>query len=408
MKKKLQLGIPAAALFLLASCSSEEILQENPNPSGQPYISFNGLVQNNTRAGETSVDDIKKPKNEGGGFMVKAFEDGRKIYFDFQKATFQTKHGVASFWTDNDYYWPGSPLCFAAYYPTDNLEWTINSNNIYSHTYNFKESDFGINGRDIVVAVSKITHPSSWTESHPLTFNHMFAQICVAAKSIATKYTLDISKVKICNIPSEGSFSGDLYIYGNSNSDFSWNDINMRCQPGSLSVVSDFSADVPTNKQTIANNLVTLVGADASGKRTNGFFVQRQIFDAIDESEDESTRLKVEKVGHSWDGTKDDTGAYLAVKIKLTQLNEDGSEGNVFYEGWSAIPAFDQLSIKSGHRYIFNLTFTDTGAGQVPPGEPDGGEYILGEPIHFTVDCDEWDKLESNEPLKTGTTQNEQ
>ena len=93
----------------------------------------------------------------------------------------------------------------------------------------------------------------------------------------------------------------------------------------------------------------------------------------------------------AWEGNATDIGTYLAVKIQITDkggaLKYPRGEGITADSddayGWTAVgiaPNWEQ-----GNKYIYQLKFTDTNAGIIPPGEPGEGEPVLGGPIVFNV-----------------------
>lgn len=398
-----KLILPVLALLAITSCSSDELLQESPNPSGQPYISFNTLINNNTRA-EATVQNIKD-----NGFSVHAYFNDGSEYFGVKHATY--KEDLQSFWMDTDYYWPGenSELTFTAWYPSSidqqmSIGGSGSSKHYSQHDFAITPDYLGINGTDILIASSKAKHGSYWTQSHPLTFHHMFAQILVQAKNEATNYDVEISNVALRYISAWGDYSGRFIPNSvtdiSTSSDLTQSDINLKTTPmiksGGTAYVNDF--DKTSDKKEDIVHAFFLHAEDAEGNQPtsisktefstlvgdanlqNGFYVMRQVFDV----EDPNNSLN--PVAESWYGDKGANGAYLGIKAKITQHN-----GTVIHDGWIAIPAFYNLSIYAGHRYIFKLTFTNTGAGQYPPEDDEkGGQPIIGDPIHFTVKDITW------------------
>lgn len=405
-----KLILPVLALLAITSCSSDELLQESPNPSGQPYISFNTLINNNTRA-EVTETEIQRD-----GFAVNAYiasEDGNSAtkYFDKETATYDN---IAAYWLENDYYWPGEDkeLTFSAWYPSS-INLMMTGNNLHRANYSFTEDVLGIDGTDILIAVSKASHNADYSNAHKLTFHHLFAQVIVQATDAASNYKIEIKNTALRYMPSKGGYNGTHTITTTDKTEFTKEDVAIKSQPSAPSNITK-NCDLQTNSANVYafyakkeeegkaleyvevsnTNATTLAGESSENGLKNGFFVQRLSFDEEDSSVEESHRLST--VIDSWSGEKDNYAAYLELDAKLTQ-----TDGTVLYEGKIAVPVFNKMQIKPGNRYIIKLKFTNEGAGQYPPDDEEkGGEPILGKPIHFTIEVDGW------QPTDGSTTSN--
>lgn len=388
-----KLILPVLALLAITSCSSDELLQESPNPSGQPYISFNTIVDKNTRGVDTNAGIMQK---DATGFKVDAFGSGN-YYIPASNAicpisSDNTSTDTGFYLTDN-YYWPSFDLTFNAWYPASA---PVTSTNTGAHSITNYTMPVLSSQQDIVVAVGKEGHPSSYTQAMNLEFRHIFSQIIVRAR-IAEEDKEDmhivVEKVALRAMPSKGSFSfpSSTASTGNTLLQSCWTPVAPVQVNGKYSDGDDNTCNLGsyifTNNQDLnrneTNEYKTLNSYSSGGSMLSGFMVIPQNLQNF-----------------AWNGTKGVNGAYIALYVKI-EKKVNGNMVRVYphdlvdsksYD-WVAIPVFQNSTLQNmqpGMRYIIDLTFTADGAGKRDPNEEDGGDDIFGKPIWFTVASEAW------------------
>lgn len=235
MKKRL---IPFAAVaVIMASCSSDDVLEVNPEPLGQP-LSFN-IAVGHTRATETKLENL-------GDFAVVArgmHHDG-VLYDSFligsgTAGDVATRKENSSIWTlDHDVFWPSTfeQVMFFAYTTlktgeTGNVlygdaSFGFENKNPFIKDYAPKKADLtvrsdeenavwadGLMQKDLLVAYTK-QERTDGAVSVSLNFKHALTQISITAKQKnKTQNDHRIVKIKgawIVNAAESGKLVGNL------------------------------------------------------------------------------------------------------------------------------------------------------------------------------------------------------
>ena len=326
------LMIMATAGLALASCTTEDAVEVN---SGRE-ISFRPAMA--SRATETTNANLAE-------FKASAFI-GQDAYFN--QVTF-SKNG--SFYTSaKDYLWPGdnTEIDFVAYAPSDLSGVTLTAEGKTLSDYAPAASI--ADQEDVVTATATGTREADETAGVPLEFGHRLSQIEVRGKTANDVYTFKVTGVRIGSAVSSGTFDFDTK---------EWT----------------IGADKADYENTYAD-AITLSAEPVSlmGEGGNAMLIPQQL-----------TAWKPDT-----DGANTAGGAYLSVRLQIataetgTQIYPFPSNGEC---EWAAIPI--DTNWEAGKKYIYTLDFTH-GAGNVDPHDPDPGKPVLGGPIKFTVQVDEW------------------
>lgn len=342
MKKSLFLM--SAAALALASCADEDAIEV----SNGREISFRPAMT--SRASETTNSNLQD-------FKASAFI-GQDTYFN--QVTF-TRNG--SFYTSaKDYLWPGddTQIDFVAYAPSELTGVSLSAES--KKLDDFAPAASIADQVDFITAEASGTRSANESAGVPLDFAHRLAQIEVRAKTSNDVYTFEISGVRIGRPVSSGSFDFDSA---------AWT-----------------LGDEKTDYETTYATAITL-GEDAvsvMGDAGNAMVVPQQLT--------------------AWEPTTDGAntaqGAYLSVKLRIATA-ETGTQIYPFpteaTDEWAAIPVGTNL--EAGKKYIYTLDLTH-GAGYVDPKNPNPGTPVLGGPIKFTVDVEDWtDAPQSDLDMKT-------
>ena len=332
-----------AALLALASCAKEEPVESYKGEK----ISFRSEL--GTRGSETTNANLSS-------IRVTSFLGDQTLFdaVDFNKGTDNV------FTSQDDYYWPGdnSTLDFVAFAPTS-------LGSAVSITKDAKTlSDFSP-AADIADQVDFITSKASGNKSAneasgvELVFDHRLSQIEVNAKSDNNAYIFKITGVRIGQPISKGSF------------DFDSNAWTL----GTDKAIYTETYDTPVTLTAEAQNIM--------GDNGNAMLIPQQLT--------------------PWDPKGDATntkeGAYISVKLQINskagaQVYPFPEDGNCM---WASIPI--DTDWQPGKKYVYNLDLSH-GAGYVDPKDPKPGDPVLGDPIKFTVDVQEWAPESIDKPMK--------
>lgn len=419
MKKRL---IPFAAVaVIMASCSSEDVLEVNPEPAGQP-LSFN-IAVGNTRATETKIENLgdfkvaAKGVHPSGGvfnsFLIGSTTDGELA----SKGT-QTTSGV---WTlERDVYWPTS---------IDNAlfwAWTCSqvkdgkkSDVLPSGKFDFEASNTvkvtgfspaktGLEAADVsedmwadglkqVDFVTAFTQASK-TLNVSLKFEHALSQIDIVAQS-EDKLSTDHRIVRI-----KGAWLVNTYDKADLESGFGWN--------------------AGTKEATHQLGWTNHGFKDEKSKFSayGSFYKEPKVLDsAIGEPENllGSSLMLIPQTFTAWNKTVSKEGAYILLLCRV-ELRHDGTThtatpenpgadddvaiykgkhyhqqfpvnaGQKFVEGeygFVCVPVGTTFEKGKKYKFILDICGATTGAGFYPPETDDIYKKLLptGDNLKFTT-----------------------
>lgn len=462
MKKEL---IPFAVMALaMASCSSDDVVDVNPDPSGDA-LSFS-IAVGHSRATETT------PLNLGDFAVVaRGMHPDGVLYDNFligsgSAGEVATREGTSSIWNlGRKVYWPSTfeQVMFFAY---TTLKSGDTGDALYSGSFGFENKNPYISGykpkkaeltvksddattvwadgkeqKDLLVAYTQQARSTSPTTVN-LTFKHVLTQISITAGQMG-KLDTDHRVVKIkgawiVNAAESGKLSGDLHYNSTdktSDDELSWTGT------GKTAYGSFYNQILTLEKNGTMDLLRPEVAKEAGTSTPLG-----------------SLMLVPEDLT-AWNKTQDDKGAYILllcrVELKHSGANHDGSanmndimvDGDNHYHqlfpvnataynaaeyGFVCVPLSTTWNTDGiGWHYTYNLDIcgATTGAGYYPPdfdedfigklipagskvgnedlsvkGRPDDkdvGALVLDEPIKFSVDVANW-----NVPQNTWTPGN--
>ncbi|MBR5498825.1 MAG: fimbrillin family protein, partial [Bacteroidales bacterium] len=203
------------------------------------------------------------------------------------------------------------------------------------------------------------------TDGVQLTFKHKLAQVAIHAKNANTAYKYYIKGVKIANVISSGNFN---FSPAEDVSEWTYGET-----PSTDSYSIEYDKAMATPLGIVGTNLMCTVSADESGAEVLDYSV--------------GNAMLIPQQLTAWDITTNTTGSYLAVLAKVETV-----DGSVVYPaasdtdgfGWLLVPVDTKWD--AGNRYVYTLDFTE-GAGF-----DESGEEVLGGPVKFTMEVDEWDE----------------
>lgn len=362
MKKTLLL-LPIAALAAIgfSSCSDEE----EPAPvsyNTKHSISFRPAMSGLTRASEINNSNLSS-------IYVTAFMGDTLYFHDINFAK-----GTDGFFTSaSDYPWPGdnTTLSFFSYAPSaDELgaDITINDNKVLK-LENYVTPEEIADQVDFITANATGQRTTNEEAGVPLTFSHRLAQIEIRAKSDNKNYVIKAAGARIGRAETTGTF------------DFSTN-------KWTLDDWHDTSIwNTSITPVTLNGTAVSLMGSAGNA-------------------------MMIPQTLTPWSPTADPDNvareAYLSVLINITTADGvqlypfpsdksiDPATGQRRMYAWASIPLSGTW--EQGKKYIYTLDLTE-GAGNVDPDDPNPGNPVLGKPIKFTVNVEDWIDTPNSIPM---------
>ena len=342
------------------SCTKDTLKEVNDGYA----IDFH--VSTQTRASEVTTANL-------AAFNVTAIDASGKNYFTdvlFSKS--------GDFFISNpEYYWPGDgELKFYAYAPVTLTGVSVTGSSMVVSS--FTPSTSIADQQDFVVATATGNKSANETDGVQLTFQHKLAQIGIRAKNANSAYKYYIKGVKIANVISSGNFNfsptGDNpeWTYGDTHSTDSY--------------FIKYDKAMSTHLGIVGTNLMCTVTADKNGAEVLDYSV--------------GNAMLIPQQLTKWDKTDAPRGAYLAVLAKVETVGgsivypKDASTSGSEYD-WLLVPI--DTKWEAGNRYVYTLDFTE-GAGF-----DESGEEVLGGPVKFTMEVDEWDEELISVPSIVGT-----
>ncbi len=359
MKKSL-LILPLAALAL-ASCSDGEPL--STRPAVDAPISFRTSMGNLSRASEITNANLASI------YVTSFIGDETTPYFhDLEYAK-----GADAFFTSTgkQYVWPGdtTTLHFKSYAPSlDEIGADIEMDGTDMTLVSYTPSEDIAEQVDFITAEGSGTKAVNETAGVPLTFKHRLAQVEIRAKSDDSTYVYKITGMRIGRPQTTGSFS------------FTTNEWTL--DDWHETTVYESSCDTVTLASTPASVM---------GESGNAMLIPQTLT--------------------PWSPTGDPDNvareAYLSVNLNIStsegvQIYPFSSDkmkdasGNPRKYAWASIPLSGTW--EQGKKYIYILDFTN-GAGNVDPDDPTPGDPVLGGPIKFTVNVEDWQEATIPTPM---------
>lgn len=364
--KKTPLFLMAVSAIALASCSEDEPV--SVRQSTNEAISFRSGM--GTRATETTNANLDKI------FVTAVYGDstinsstGRMsgfkntLYFD----NTEFDKGSDSFFTaagGKEYSWlaPTQQINFFAYAPSqDDLgaDILMKDDNSGMTLESFAVPESIADQVDFITANASGTRKNNETSGVELTFDHRLSQIELRAKSENDNYTYKVIGARI----GRPQFMGTFDFNSNEWTLDDWHD----------TAIYDAACDTTT----LSSAPVSIMGTDGNA-------------------------MLMPQTLTPWDSKNDPDNvareAYLSVLVNITrtdngvQIYPFANESEFTHQpvrqyGWASIPLSGTW--EQGKKYIYTLDFTN-GAGVTDPDDPYPGTQIIGGPIKFTVQVNDW------------------
>ena len=352
----------ALALIGMVACSKDEVMKVNNGKRLFFRVSMDNVL---TRSNEVSRVNLKS-------FEVAAIGDGKNFF-----STPVTSSDNGESWkTSSTYYWPEYPLEFFAFSPANIC--TVDITPDHQKIIGFTPASSVKDHKDLVIACNT-GDKTNESEGVPLNFKHALSQIYVQAKCPNDKIKIEVLGLKIVNVATCGDFTFPTQE----------TDSQYMLEQGLWSVKE---ANKPENAyMTKGDKAITLEGKPKSILFSDNSFML----------------LPQQLTG--WDGSAAKTGAYLSVLCRISSLNN--TEETQLFPATASKYGFTAVAIdtnwKPGYKYVYTLEFCGEGGGAgkmdpnptnpTDPQDPDvdpipgtPGKPILGKPIKFTVEVEQW------------------
>lgn len=342
----------------LASCAQEDTVDELKTKADNA-ISFRPAFSAQTRASEINNSNLSEIYVTG--FMPDT------LYFHDVKFS---KGSDGYFTSLSKYLFPAdtTTLKFYSYWPSQDVlgDLTIDGKDVKLE--NYLTPEYIEDQVDFITANATGSQQLNGNTGVALDFKHRFAQVEVRAKSDNKDYKYIVSGVRIGRPQTTGTFDFATEEWTLDD----WHDTGVwtsSCTPVQLT-----------------SDAVSIMG-----EAGNGMFIPQTLI--------------------PWSPTNDPDNvareAYISVLVRITtnegvalypfpsdkQLDKNGQKRQY---AWASIPLSGTW--EQGKKYIYTLDFTD-GAGTVDPDDPTPGKPVLGDPIKFTVNVEDWVDAPINKPM---------
>lgn len=370
MKKNLVLA--AVVLAAMSSCSKDEVIEVNNGNA----IAFRASIDKAISRGPvTNLANLN-------AFNVTAIGNDQNYFTDLAV----TSSNQGKDWkTASTYYWPSFNLAFFAYAPQDAGGGQVTISNVKKKITGFSPNQTVAEQKDLVIAYNTGNKANNESAGVALNFKHALSQIEVQAKCMNPNIKIEVLGVKVMNVARTADFTfpeseatGTSYQLPRTQ----WDNYEGADQGNGYMVKGTNAVTLTENPQSI------MMGTD------NFMLIPQQLV--------------------SWDATSQPTGAYLSVLCRI--YSKDGENEVLLYPlatssdnkdnkyGLSAVAI--NTDWLPGKKYTYTLTFCGDGSGagridpnpdandssidQTPVPNGKGGDLILGAPIKFTVQVDNW------------------
>lgn len=400
MKRSIKIMFATSVVTLmLASCSDEETVDVNNGRaidfrtsvgSRTPTTTISNLDEICVSAFQLNADKSIKSLYFGGGAI------GNTLYEIFTKQD-------GYFKSTTNFYWPAdnSDLLFYAYAPTyavapaadgtGGVPFLTNVTIDQSRQVieNFLPDPNIANQIDLVTATATANKKTGEASGVTLTFEHRLSQIEIRAFSNNTKYNFYVSGVRIGRVCATGTFrfSNNEWVLGSY--DYGKGEWNV-LDTDKFSYSAEYSPErqlepLPAAEEGSLQLGTNMMPVEGTGY-ANAYLLPQKL-------------VPWDRDADYADGTKHGTGAYIALKLRIT---EKATGKEVYPEPWGPEYAWAAVPVSGtwvkGKKYIYNLNL-NTGAGFVDPEEPQPGTPILSDPIKFDVFVTGFDDPEAPENL---------
>lgn len=343
----------AIAALGLVSCADNEPLEINSN-NGDAIAFRTGIASRATETTNANLNSIYVT-----GFI------GNSTYF---KNLNFIKGSDSYFTSTPEYNWigDGESISFMAYAPSmDELGADIEISNDSIPTMklvSYVTPESIADQKDFITANAVGDRNHNEASGVELTFDHRLAQIELRAKSENPTYTFEVTGMRIGRPETTGTF------------DFSSKEWTLDDWHETAVYESHCSA------VKLTSSPVSIMGTDGNA-------------------------MLLPQTLTPWSPVNDPDNvareAYLSVLVRIT-TTADGVQVYPFpadktgrQYAWASIPLSGKW--EQGKKYIYTLDFTE-GAGNVDPDDPTPGNPVLGGPIKFTVNVNNWEETENSTP----------
>lgn len=370
MKKNLVLT--AVVLAAMSSCSKDEVIEVNNGNA----IAFRASVDKAISRGPiTNLANLN-------AFNVTAIGNDKNYFTNLEV---RSSNGGVEWKTASTYYWPSFDLAFFAYAPQDLGNGQVTINDVKKKITSFSPEETVAAQKDLVIAYNTGNKANNESAGVALNFKHALSQIEVQAKCMNPNIKIEVLGVKVMNVARTADFTfpeSEATSASYQLPQSQWSNREGAGQGNGYMVKGTDAVILTDQPQSI------MMGTD------NFMMIPQQLV--------------------SWDATSQPTGAYLSVLCRI--YSKDGENEVLLYPlatssdnkdnkyGLSAVAI--NTDWLPGKKYTYTLTFCGDGSGagridpnpdtndssidQTPVPNGKGGDLILGAPIKFTVQVDNW------------------
>lgn len=327
-----------AALFALASCSNDSVVEQNPSKVVEqnvlqiyPAIAgvTRGTVWDNSNFAAFKLNSSLTFQTDATTPNSTSTDPSINETKQFNGETVTKTSGVWTFEGNKEWYWPSKSASSSF------TAWAPITESAGSYTASTTLADL----QDIVVAYNSGS-ASDFASGVPLKFRHITSQIVVKAdNSAAAKVKIEVKGIRLNNIKNGGSWSLPTASTADALGYNPWGT--------TVSGTANYVANI--TKKTLTSTAADITGSDPL------LLLPQQ--------------LETADIGNA-------SGQYLSVLVKITDAttsaliypkNNDNSEDFA----WAAVDV--NTKWEPGKKYIYTLHFTEGGYGKIDKNQEPGG-----------------------------------
>ncbi|MBE6246390.1 MAG: fimbrillin family protein [Bacteroidales bacterium] len=216
MKKKLFLGLLAAAAVTFTACQKDEVINEVPQDQA---IGFGTYVGRDAQT-KASMMDLGKLQANGVGFGVYAYYTNTSDYDQNSQLNFMwdehVTYSTTTWGYTNTKYWPsetGKKFTFIAYAPANdntNITDKLDNNSVHAGdpTFKFTVNSDVANQTDLLYAAIKNYQTKATNDVQNFMFHHALSRIGFSAKPYNENDKISITSISIKGLfTSSGTFN---------------------------------------------------------------------------------------------------------------------------------------------------------------------------------------------------------
>ena len=341
---------PLAALLLLGSCMTDDVVDES-----RQEIEYHVTADNRSRA----VDSYS-PTNLPGKFQVWAKTAEGKSYFGPDEI--RNENGG---WIDKtaSRYWPKAENL--SFYGIVNLPEDVKfyyedtgSEKMNPYIHGFSVNDAVEDQIDLMYAVADQVPYS--TSGVPMNFHHALSQVSFRARNNTTNLTITISEVVVGDLYKKGNYTmPSATTVAGGGPTGGW-DFNPPPKSDNSTDTDDNSYSSKVKYSVTLGNSVELLPVTLDEENASGEGDTYNLTGPTEKNDNDWSKVLtlIPQTQKAWDPTikgESYNGAYFKLRVLIEDQKDASGNGVQLYDDYAVIPA--EINWEEGKRYVYTFIF---------------------------------------------------